>query len=272
MSKNTVAIKFDKIALNAALFMLLLILFGKLFDKILQTVLVSCLSLLSLHMVWHAITRPIRQRGALKKEDNAKINLISQNLIYFSNSYLKSFFNELFISASYEVTQKNDYLIVTKDDISYVVIFNFEEKPIDVKIVQQAEQLKNELETDFFIILCNSFTSEAKNILKSILSENSKIYCKNSIYRQMKKSRIFPETPYKAHKTKNSFKKVLAYAFNRTRFKNYFFLGLIMYLFSYITPFKMYYLVFSAFLFTLSLFCMINRKYNTSKTISYEDF
>jgi VIT1/CCC1 family predicted Fe2+/Mn2+ transporter len=68
-------------------------------------------------------------------------------------------------------------------------------------------------------------------------------------------------------KAKLSLKDVLKNSLNRSHAKGYFISGLILLFTSLIVPFKLYYIIISSTLFTLSLLCMFKPTTKSSKSL-----
>ena len=96
---------------------------------------------------------------------------------------------------------------------------------------------------------------EGKDALSSLIGNDNIALQRADIYALMKGT-IPPPCCTKAP-GKRSLKEIFSYMFKRERFKSFFLLALIMFLFSFVSPFKMYYLVFSGVLYIFCLFTLL---------------
>jgi hypothetical protein len=153
-----------------------------------------------------------------------------------------------------------DYLLAAKKGVKRVTYADFSGK-CGENAVYESERLRREAGADGFINLCENPGDGVYKTLDILKNENNAALSGKQLFDAMKKHNIYPETKYEMKHGKRFFKDFFLYAFSRQRFKSYFFLAVIMFLFSYISPYRMYYLAFSAVLFLFCVFSLMNKKY-----------
>lgn len=266
MQKNNIAKKIDLIAISITLFILLYIVYITFLDGVVYCLILSALSLFILHLLYHIATRKKREKDKLKYKDEKHCENIFLNLPFICEKNINEFLQKLFTAAGFICKTENNILKAEKDNIKRIVLNSFNKKSTDEQMIYICEQKRQELSADGFILLCNEACDNAYKMLDLINNKNNGIICKNKIYITMKNHNVFPEIKYQFVHSKKILKEIFAYAFARSRFKNYFILAVIMFLFSYVTPFKLYYLIFAAVLLIFCIFSLVNKKYNSKIT------
>ena len=253
--------KIDFIAISITFFILLYIVFSNFFDGFVYCLILSALSVFILHLLIFLATKNKREKDKLKRAEEKHCEEIFLNLPFICEKDLYLILKKLFTAAGFDCKNENNILIAEKSSFKRVVIACFNKKA-DEQIIYKCEQMRQENFADGFILLCIEASDTAYRLLDLLKNNNNGIICKNRIYLAMKKHNVLPEAKLQSVKKRKMLKEIFAYAFARSRFKSYFVLATIMFLFSYITPFKQYYLIFAAVLFIFCIFSLINKKYN----------
>lgn len=270
MQTNNNAKKLDSVALLITLFLLISIFFNSIFGNLILNLIASALTLAALTALYCALTRPSRHRESVKRSDGAKMHLVFANLRLLSGQTVAGYISQLLQKSGYDTDLQGENLLAAKDNVRYVVIWDFDSVYTDSNTIYKCEQLKNKFECDAFLLFCLTCSESAKSAMKYLNCRDCKVLCNAAFFKEMKKHDYFPDCPYNLKAKKQNVSEILCYAFNRARFKNYFLLAFIMYLFSYISPFKTYYLLASAALFALAAYSLVNRRFN-KHSISFVD-
>ena len=262
MKKNTIAKKIDLIFISVTLYILLFIFFFYIYKDAVYCMILSVLSLFVLHLFFFGISKKRREKQKLKSTDQKHCDNIFFSLPYIIQKKQEEFFADLFKKAGFSTDFCNGILTVTKGEIKRNLKICFSQN-VNVFIVYSSEHERQESECDGFIIICENYKDDAKAVINNINNDKNLILTKNQLYKTMKKYDFYPQVLYAEKQNKKVFKELFAYAFKRERFKSYFILAVIMFLFSFISPFKNYYLIFSAVLFMFCLFSLLtNRQKN----------
>lgn len=183
------------------------------------------------------------QRILIKKQDEQNISLLREYLITCGTKnaclYLKAVFSG----------QNKDNLILSENKNIYV---NFDKQTLSLydfaNIYKSLSGYNNK------VILAESISDELKNFLSCLNEQIEFIDIQALYFGYIKDKHPMPVSIInKKNPTKNTFKSLYKVAFTKKTSKGYFFNGIIIFLFSFIYPFKNYYLVYSLFLFLLSL-------------------
>ncbi len=114
-------------------------------------------------------------------------------------------------------------------------------------------------------ILTGEATDAALRLVSG-LAVKAKIVQGAGVFRALKAADAYPEITAPAVKTKEA-ASLLRSAMSRKRFKGYLFTGLFILGLSFLTPFKTYYICFSAVLLTLSALCLTGRFRHTDEEL-----
>lgn len=257
MNKNFAAKKIDFIFLLCTLFLVLFIVYRFLFENLLYCILMSALTLSVFYLIYFKIKHSGKKEAA-SAEDIALRDKIFFNMPFLSQKTIDEFIAELLKKAGYSVQISGGVIISQKHNKKYYVnaVFN---KKADKNDVFKCEHNRRFLQIDGFMLFCGQAESNAAETAKLISNKDGYIIEKERLFSVMKRYNCYPPALMENKQRKKRFKEFLLNAFDRKRFKGYFFLGLIMFAFSYISPFKIYYLIFSALLFTFSAISLIKK-------------
>lgn len=266
MKKNFIAKKIDFVFLLTALLLVLFILYRLLFENAVYCIIMSVLTLSVFYLIYFKIKHN-KKDSVLSAEDVKLRDKIFFNMPFISQSTSDGFIAELLKKAGYEPQIKDGIIIAKNQNRKYYVnaIFN---KKADNTDVFKCEHNRRFLCLDGFILFCLQLENSAAEAARQILNKENFIIEKQRLFLIMKKYNCYPPALMENKQVKRRLKEFLLYAFDRKRFKGYFFLGLIMFGFSYISPFKIYYLIFSALLFIFSAISLIKK---TKKIESFAD-
>ena len=187
-----------------------------------------------------------------------KQEAVFYNLPYLTEVNMLTYFMELFIHNGYFVKKYRHHLIIEKNGVRKLVLCRFNTKEISDETVSEAVRQYKQRELSGCIVLCNDASHAAISTFNTVKTDFCAIITKRELYKAMENYGVFPDTVYSVSNKKRPLRDVFKYAFKRERFKGFFFLAVVMLLFSYVTPFRTYYLLFAAFLALLSLICLFN--------------
>lgn len=264
MERNATAKKLDFIFISGVIYILLFILYFYLFEKALYCMILSLLSLLVILLIYFGIVKSKKEKNKINIKEQKHCNKIFFSLPYLSQIKQYNFIKNLFEKAGFVLTSKNNILTAEKNNIKRNIFFIFDKKA-DINTIYKCEQQRQDSSSKAFILLCQEIEEDAYSVLKNIDNDKNLIITKNNLYKIMKKYDFYPEILYTEKQNKKHIKQLFLYTFNRDRFKGYFILATIMFLFSFISPFKNYYLSFAAILFIFCLFTLFNGSKKSKK-------
>lgn len=228
-------------------------------------------SIITIILVGFSTLRTIKKckkNNLTKLEFEKKENAIYQ-LNFYSQTNILTFFSTLF-NSSFEVSKKNDYLILKNENEKIGVFINFNFNLTDAYYIKSIMNKINLNKLKKVFIYSNDFTKECKALCSSI--NNIKISCKNSedTFKLMKENNVFPvdkiEKPKAKKKNINQF---FSFIFNKRKTKAYFLTGLIFLISSIFMRYNLYYLIFTTLMFLFALYSRFNKRFN-KKDISNE--
>ena len=206
-------------------------------------------SFLSGYLVFCFIKFLITRRSNVviaKKVDKQNIALLRQSLIaggtIFAFEYLKNAFNG----------EIKTFGIESEDAIYYADFSKPELTLFDLNKIKCTILLSSK---DKFII-GDKISDELKAYLENS-AINVKFISYSEIYFDYVKGKLpLPTSPIKQkNPTKNTLKSLVKIAFAKDKAKGYFVNGILIFLFSFLYPFKNYYRIFSLVLFVFAIVC-----------------
>ncbi len=212
----------------------------------------------------------------IKKKKNNKMNLKikeqdeAENMFFSlasSNNSL-NFFEKLAKTRHNLVIKKKDYIIITNDEQSKIVLYPFitlnQLTPQDVVNIVKLSQKEH---ASKIIIPCYDYTKESQLFIKNFDFDIT-LLDKNETYALLyKEYQFFPEITAKYKKeSKLSFKDLLAYAFNRSKTKGYILSAIIIFATSLFIKLTIFYCCMASILLLFALISYINPKYNKKVT------
>jgi Ca2+/Na+ antiporter len=260
MKKNSAAKRIDFLFVSVVLFLIFYIFYYFYFRKAVYCAVLSFLTLSAILMVYWGVFRKKKAEEKQSAEDKKQAEIIFCSLPYFSPDELNAYFKKLFEKAGYSVSFDTGLFIAEKNDIKKNVYFCFD-KPVERYEVYTCERQRRKSGSQGFILLCEEIEEDGLEAANNIDNKYNIVLCHESLYGVMKKYGEYPGILYLG-KPKKKGKSFFKNIFKRERFRSYFFLAAIMFLFSFVSPFKNYYLIFSGLLLIFCLFTLTmgNRK------------
>ena len=206
-------------------------------------------SFLSGYLIFCLIKFLITRRSNIviaKKVDKQNITLLRRNLIaggtIFAFEYLKSAFNG----------EIKTFGIESKDAIYYADFSKAELTLFDLNKIKCSILSSSKAK----FIIADKISDELKTYLENI-EEKVKFISYSEIYFDYVKDKLpLPTSSIKQkNPTKNTLKGLVKIAFSKDKAKGYFVNGILIFLFSFLYPFKNYYRIFSLVLFVFAIVC-----------------
>ena len=209
----------------------------------------------------------------INKKKKAKIKLSQSQKEYADNfSTQLSFFTqkeqckELCKIFNINMSNIKKNCIIYKQ-FALVPLFQYKITSYD-SIIQNFANIKN-LGLENIVFVANDFSLDAKNF-KNVISSTKVVLLdkyqfvkiigfdyKITLMQGVKKTK------------KEKFVDLLNLAFNKSKSKNYFIYGILLFICSLFFRYNVYYIVFSSLMFCFSIFSRFNKKFNTTKKQDY---
>ena len=222
-------------------------------------ILSGVIALCSSYILYRALSRWETKKNA-KKQRKKDINNFSEYLRYGENN--AELFGELFRYYNYEVTPVDyDNFIASKNGKKHFVAICFEQNSLSQDRLRQAVITAKRKQVDKLFIFANK--TDAPLIKTANARISSTFVDVANAYELFEHCDKLPEVP-SARKTSAGF--IAKYAFNRKRFWWYLLSCLFMLLMSVVSYFPWYTLSWATVMLGLSLYCLLNKRFNAQET------
>lgn len=151
-----------------------------------------------------------------------------------------------------------------KDNISHTFTFYYSGQLDEAKLL---DLIKTKPCTNLSIF-CTSYSQDIKTIANAFKNKNISLISLEQLYDIFNNKNISIDTSHiDINKHKISIKEILKNSISRNKSKGYFISGLVLLFTSIIIPYKIYYVIFSSILLTLSLICRLKPTPKINKSI-----
>ncbi len=259
MKQNKIVKKIDYLFLFSILFLIFFIIFNYFLRGRILCFFVSFLvSYAAYRIILHLLAKH-KNYTLIKKQDAQNIlslkNVLTCNGTEFRLNYLKKVLNGKIIDNCIETYDKIYYINLSKDTLT---IYDFED--ISKNLLANAKRK---------YIIAENIDSQLAEIIKTQEEKISIINYTTLYFEYIKDKCKLPEYIFKQkNPTRNTLKSVLKIALSKDKARGYFVNGILIFLFSFLYPFKNYYMIFSLALFVISLICIFQPFKNYWQLIS----
>lgn len=261
MGKTATAKKIDFIFISVVLYVIFFIMYFYFFRRIIFVTALSLLTILTVLTFYFFITKNKRAKLKLTANEQKHADSVFYNLPYLCDEKRNNFLKNLFEKAGYTVNIEDGIFTVLKDGVKKSVYCCFN-GTAEIHHTFECEKNRQQSNSHGFILFCSEINADAQTAVKNLGNDYNKVFNRNSFYSEMKKYHEFPEIIYVEKPNKKKINNLFVYTFRRNRFKSYFILAIIMFLFSFISPLRNYYLIFSGVLFIFCFFTLISGNKN----------
>jgi len=250
----------DKIFLRIALLLIIYIVLSFYVNDSTVSILASVGSIVVLELFIKILQRKPSRRKIKKAEIVENENLHNQ-LILNSEEENQRVFLKAFEKYNAKINRKN--IEFQHEDKSYVVFLNLSFEQLTKHNLIAFYKCAKALNKQNAIIFTNKMQNDVLRIIES-LDVKIKIFDDFSVYRFLKEHNALPEIE-KIIKQKRDFTLIFKKMFARKNFKGYFLMAVVLFLFSFVTPFRLYYRISVIVLLFFSLVCLIKRQKTPEK-------
>lgn len=163
-----------------------------------------------------------------------------------------------------DVIPLDDAVAAKKDGRTVIVYPHFSPSPLSKQNIIDYIRNAVRFDTTEITVMCLSMEKGLENFCATLADFKVKIYDPMKTYALLKSYNSFPEITRRLTKPKKqSIRTAIGHALSRTRTKAYITGGLVLFAMSFITPYKLYYLIGASALVFIGLLSYFNRKYNT---------
>lgn len=243
MKKKSFIKKIDHLFLFSILFLISLVVMRYFFRSNIACFLASfALSYLEYILLTSLISKK-SNTILIKKQDQNNIQSLRDYLITCGTKnaliYLKTAFNGEIKGENIETDTKSICVFLASSEVT---LYDFSD--IYTSFCDGKEK----------VIFAEKVSDELANFLTTLEEKITVINISNLYFDYIKDNIAMPKSIYKQkNPTKNTLKSLAKVAFTKKTSKGYFVNGIVIFLFSFLYPFRGYYLVYSLVLFVLSL-------------------
>lgn len=216
-------------------------------------------ALCSSYLLHRALSRWESSKNA-KKQRKKLITGFAEYLRYGENN--AELFGKLFRYYNYNITPIDyDNFIAEKNGKAHFVAICFEQSSLSQDRLRQAIVTAKRRKTDTLFIFANKI--DAQLIKTANVRIESEFIDAANTYELFEQCDKLPSIP-NIRKTPNGF--IGKYAFNRKRFGWYLLSSLFMLIISVVSYFPWYTLSWATVMLALSLYCLLNKRFNVKET------
>lgn len=218
----------------------------------------------------YLIKTKINSKKQIAKDEENKINEITNSLIYSKNSKVVDYFFNL-AKSKHNTTKKSKYIELnyTNSNIILYPMFKLEEiASQDILDIYNSIKSRN---IKRIIICTSSYNTKAKNVASKLDKEIVILDGRQTYFELIKRYGIYPDKIELRQAKKQTFLELVSYALNKKRTKGYFCSSLLILFCSFFVSYSLYYVIMSSILLVLAFASFSNPKYNKPKNIKLLD-
>lgn len=214
------------------------------------------------------IFKKLHNQTNMKIEEQKKIKEVSNQLLFSDDKEVYKFFQTVLAKKFDDVVLQKKFIILNDKNaktafLPFYTNFSLNENNI---LTIYHDAIKNKI--DKLFVFCVKYNDEAFKLSK-LLKECEIILLSeyDTFNKLLKPLKTYPEKKllFKDNKKLQS-KEYLYLAFNKNQTRKYFFGAVIMVFFSFFTPLRIYYLIFSSLFFIFAIFSRFNQPFNQTTT------
>ena len=218
--------------------------------------------------IFHMITLYKQKKNKISSDENKKVASLTNHLMFQTKQDTIKDFERALLSRSLPYKKYANYLEYN-DMIIYPIFY----KPSvdDSTVLSVILSLKSKRIIPQTLVVCSkNFTTSAKQLCDNFSEYNIALYNEKTTYQVFFKpvNIEFEPSPQKTAKKskKEKFWNLVSIAFNKQRFKGYFFSSIVLIIASYFMRYNLYYLITSSILILFAIFSYFNKPFNPKQT------
>lgn len=247
----------DKIFLRIVLFLIVFIIVGFYTSNNFSAVASGVISVVIIELLGKIFSKHPNKRQIKKADLNENKGLQNQLILNSKKENLEIFLKAF--SGFDKAAINQETIEFSRDGKNYVAFLNFSYAHLTKQDALEFYKKAKDLNKECCLIFTTMTSADVYGILAGFKDVNIKVLADLEVYYFLKKAESLPKIE-KLPKAKPDFSKILKRAFSRKNFKGYFMCAIILFLFSFITPFKFYYRICTIALLFFSLICLIRKQ------------
>ena len=213
----------------------------------------------------HIFYKKKQKKYNLSKKDSKNIENLSFFLNFQTKQQVLNYFKTAIENKNFTVKTNGNFLVFEQNILyaNYLTTCTNQNDIIDIVVKAKSKNF-----TQKNLVICSPcFNDEAKKITRRVTDFNIQLLNEKDVYYKLFKPIALPIEKVKNKKTKKQKAlELLNIAFNKKRFKGYFFSAIILLIGSYFLRYNLYYLIFASILSIFAIFSYFNTTFN-KKTI-----
>lgn len=197
----------------------------------------------------------------IQNDENEKINNYANTFVFSNNKIAVSFFLNL-AKTKHIATKTTKYVIVQNQNEKIILYPCFLYRPFDCNDLTEIYKSLSIVSLKRIVICTNKVDPQVYDLCNKLPKEVFVLDAKDTFVKLYKEYNIYPPQTKLEQKPQNKYQALAKYALNKKRTKGYFVASLFLIMSSFISPYKIYYLVVSTILLSLTFISLFNPKFN----------
>jgi hypothetical protein len=206
----------------------------------------------------------IKHKGReIKAKELKRISEIGNQLLLNTRGQNIDFFAGLLKDEDCSVIPTDDCIVAKKDERTILICPDFSVQPLNKQAIVEHIRYAISIRATKIAVFCLSYEKNIEQFCTTLPDIKIKIYDPVKTYSLLKNYNCFPEiTRRLSVKQKMNLKQLCAYALNRSRAKGYMLSGLLLFAISFVTFYRLYYLISASVLIGFGLLSYFNKRFN----------
>ena len=210
-------------------------------------------------IVYLSQKRQLKQN--IKNDENEKINNYANTFIFSNKKTAVDFFFNL-AKTKHFATKTTKYVVINSQNNKIVLYPYFLYRQFDCNDLVEIYKTLSMASLKRIVICTNTVDPQVYDLCKKLPKEVFVLDAKDTFLKLYKEYNIYPPQTKLEQKPQNKYFSLAKYALNKKRTKGYFVASLFLILSSFISPYKIYYLIISTILLSLTFISLFNPKFN----------
>lgn len=236
-------------------------------SNLLLSILLTVVFTAIIELLYIFILNKKNKNKSIKQQELSDMISYTNTFIYTEKTYSLNFFLEL-AKTKHCATKKSDYIIIDHITTKVVLFPFFMYKDFTADDLIYVYNKTKSSNPSKIIVCTNNIDSSVFKIIDKLPIKIFVLDYEQTYIKLLKEYNFYPKKTELASTPKQSFKQLISYALNKKRTKGYFFTSVLLLIYSFFIPYKLYYVIMSSILLLLSYFSFSNKKYNTPSSSS----
>lgn len=185
-----------------------------------------------------------------------RIQALDFQLSFANSTTITNYFSELLSQHSTSTTTKDDYLILPNNTVIYPYYLNTIDEITIKKILSNTYPYNN------IIIVCSNYDKNLQSFCQNINNIKIQLLTTSQFMNQFCQNTFNIPNILDVSKPKLTIRQILKAILDHKKSKTYLTLGVLLMLYTFIIPFKIYYLIFGSTLLILGILSHFSKKIN----------